>query len=157
MLLRENVIAGAVGGFAGPGQSGSIGGIEAENFLELVQRAGVVSSPLEKPRGLEMAAEVLWQCSGQGNEFGIGLGAGVFLKQEFNELDAGAVAVGIWFGGPNSIHGIVVVTGGVFDATATGSDAGESEIDSGVLGCALPESEHIGFRFVETILIIAIA
>ncbi len=31
-----------------------------------------------------------------------------------------------------------------------GSDAGESEIDGGVLRSALPESEKVGFGFVET-------
>ena len=51
----------------------------------------------------------------------------------------------------------MVVASGIFDGTAVGGDAGESEIDGGVLRSALPEGEEVGFGFVETAGIVAVA
>ena len=123
----------------------------------LGERAGVVLSLLEKLRGLEMRGGIGRQGRGQGHEFRIGLGARVFLEQELDQFDASFVAVGVGIGVPDSVHGIVVVTSGVFDGTAVGGDAGESKIDGGVLRSALPESEEVGFGLVETAGIVAVA
>jgi hypothetical protein len=51
----------------------------------------------------------------------------------------------------------VVVASGVFDGTSVGGDAGQSEIDGGVLRSALPESDEVGFGFVQAAGIVAVA
>ena len=83
--------------------------------------------------------------------------ASAFLQQKLDEFDAGLAAIGVGVGVPDSVHGVVIVTGGVFDGTAMGGDAGQSEIDGGVLRSALPESDEVGFGFVETAGIVAVA
>lgn len=51
----------------------------------------------------------------------------------------------------------MVVAGSVFDIAAMGGDAGEGEIDSGILRCTLPEREEVGLGFVKAAGIVAVA
>ena len=51
----------------------------------------------------------------------------------------------------------MVIARGVFDGTAVGGNTGQSEIDGGVLRGALPESDQVGFGFVEPAGIVAVA
>ena len=97
------------------------------------------------------------QSGGEGDEFGIGLGARVLFEQKLDQFDAGAIAIGIGIGIPDSVHGVVVVAGRVFDGTAVGGDAGQREIDGRILGSTLPKSEEVGFGFVETTWDVAVA
>ncbi len=90
------------------------------------------------------------QRSGEGQEFRFRFVGSSFLEQELDEFDAGLVAVGIRVGLPDSIHGIVVVTSGVFNGAAVGGYASEREIDGGILWCTLPKRQQVGFSFVET-------
>ncbi len=100
----------------------------------------------------------IWrQGRGQGHEFRFGFGGRAFLEQELDQFDARPAAVRVGVGVPDSIHGVVVVAGGVFDGTAVGGDAGQREIDGGVLRSALPESDEVGFGFVEAAGIVAVA
>src|SRR5579872_2190651 len=93
---------------------------------------------------------------GERHQLRFSIRAGVFRAPELNQFDAGLTAVGIRIGGPDSVHGVVIVAGGVFDGTAVSGDAGEGEIDGGVLRGALPEGDEIGFGFVEAPGIVAV-
>ena len=51
----------------------------------------------------------------------------------------------------------MVIASGIFDRTAVGGDASESETNGSVLGGALPESDEVGFGFVEAAGVVAVA
>ena len=157
IALGSGVVAGAVRSVAGSSQSSGVLGIEAENFLILGECAGVVLGLREELPGPEMSSGIGRQGRGEGHEFGFCFVGSVLLEQELDEFNASFAAVGVGVGVPDSVHGIVVVTSGIFDRAAVGGDAGESEIDSGVLRSALPESDEVGFGFVETAGIVAVA
>ncbi len=157
IALGAAVVAREVGGFAGPGESIGIFGLDVEDFFVLGERARIVQSLPKKLCGLKMLGRIGRESGGERDEFGIGLGACAFFKQKLDQFDASAIAVGVEVGSPDSVHGIVIVARGIFDGPAVGGDAGESKINGGILRRALPESDEIGLGFVETTGIVAIA
>ncbi len=97
------------------------------------------------------------QGRGECDDFGFGAGRGISLQEKLDEFDTDVAAVGVGIGVPDAVHGVVVVAGSVFDVAAMGGDAGQGEIDGGILRGSLPESDEVGFSFVETAGVVAVA
>ena len=157
IAVGSDVIAGAVCGIAGSGQGGGVRGIETEDFFVLREFGGVVVRLGEKLCSLEMGSGSGRQGGSEGHEFRCGFVRRALLEQELDQFDAGFAAVGFGVRVPDSIHSVVVVARGIFEGAAVGGDAGQSEIDGGVLRSALPESDEVGFGFVQAAGIVAVA
>jgi len=74
IALSGAVIAGVVSGAACAREGRGVSGVEAENFLILGERAGIILSLLEELRGTEMGRGIGRQGDGESHEFGFGLG-----------------------------------------------------------------------------------
>ena len=74
-----------------------------------------------------------------------------------DQFNASPIAVSIGIGIPYAVHGIVVVTDGIFNGTTVGGHAGKGKIDGGILRSPLPEREEIRFSFIEALRIVAVA
>ena len=94
-MLRENVIASAVRGFASSSEGSGVSRIQPQCFLVLGERSVVIMGFVKKPCRLEMCCGIARQRRSQGNEFGISLRVCVLLEQELDQLDASPIAVAI--------------------------------------------------------------